>query len=432
MKLRAYHAGDGDCLLVTSGAGSRTLLVDGGRKGTFEADTLPDLTMKAIDVACVSHIDDDHISGILGLFEAEVEWRKHLFRKRSDPNDRPPRVQRPPRVKEVWHNALFELLGPDLVLPVENALATTSQILRARGHDDAALANENIALGERAGIELARRISPAQLDIELNRAAGGGLLTRGNAGRRSFHGMRVKVIGPSQDDIDRLRVVWRRWIDDHPSAIDELREALREDEEELGLARAAAAPVAAELGEGASKVTAPNLASLMLLLEEGGSPPAQSVLLTGDGAADEILQGLEETGELAPAPPDADLASLPASQTRHVTVFKVPHHGALANVTEALVHRITADHYVFCGNGAHHNPELEVLRRIAEVRRGGVGPASRFTFWFTSASGTPGLTKKRRDHMTSVEALVSGLIADSGGQLDARFMAGQGFLDVLP
>ncbi len=428
MRLRAYHASDGDCLLVRSAVGNRAILVDGGRANTFEDNTLPDLTLNTVDVVCVSHIDDDHISGILRLFDREVAWRKHLFLQSVGEPTAAPRFARPPRVKEIWHNALFELVGPDLVIPAQNALATTSQLLRSQGFDDAALANENIALGERAGIELARRVSSHQLDIELNRAADGDLLTRANAGRRRFHGMRVRVIGPSQDDIERLRVRWRKWIDGHPSAIDKLRDELRDDEANLAAAQPGGASIAAALGEGASRITAPNLASIMLLLEEGAE---QSILLTGDGSSDEILQGLEETNELDPMEAGADLDDLLAGQQRHVTVFKIPHHGALANVTEEVIHRITADHYLFCGNGAHHNPELEVLRRIAEVRRDGIGPDTDFKFWFTSAADTPGLTKQRREHMKDVEALVDDLIDESGGQMGAQFMGGQGFLDVL-
>ena len=422
-----YHAGDGDCLLVTNDAGNRRLLVDGGRTGTFEDHALPDFDDEAlatIDAVCVSHIDDDHISGILRLFDREVAWRRHLLRPERF---REPRFPRPPRVKEIWHNALFQLVGDDLVIAAEHALATTSQLLRSQGRHDAALANENIALGERAGLELARRVSADQLDVEANRAADGGLLTRENAGRRRFQGMRVRVIGPSADDIDRLRVRWKQWIDDHPSAIDDLREELRDDEAGL-LAAAGGPPIATDLGEGSSRITAPNLASIMLLLEEGDD---DSVLLTGDGAADEILQGMEETGELSPLSPDADLRRLPNGQRRHVRILKLPHHGALANVSEELVHRISADHYVFCGNGAHTNPELEVVRRIAAVRRDGIGPDTPFKFWFSSSADTPGLTKKRRDHMQAVEDAVDGLIAIGGGQLSAEFMGTASFFDIV-
>ncbi len=63
--------------------------------------------------------------------------------------------------------------------------------------------------------------------------------------------------------------------------------------------------------------------------------------------------------------------------------LKVQHHGASANVTSDFARRVTANHYLFCGNGAHHNPELEVVKAFAEARlkelEGGTAEADRST-----------------------------------------------------
>jgi hypothetical protein len=86
-------------------------------------------------------------------------------------------------------------------------------------------------------------------------------------------------------------------------------------------------------------------------------------------------------------------------------VLKVQHHGATANVTAEFCEQVTADHYVFCGNGAHSNPELEVLETIATARlASGAGPDQPFTFWFTSRTDSPGLSDRRVAHMRQVEA----------------------------
>ena len=65
MRLRTFHAADGDCLLLSSRDGHR-LLVDGGRPNTFEECTWPTLQRlqragEGIDLVVVSHIDADHI-----------------------------------------------------------------------------------------------------------------------------------------------------------------------------------------------------------------------------------------------------------------------------------------------------------------------------------------------------------------------------------
>ena len=165
---------------------------------------------------------------------------------------------------------------------------------------------------------------------------------------------------------------------------------------------------------GLSGVTEANLASLMLLVEED----AGTVLLTGDGVSQEILDGLARHGKL-----DGD-------GRLHVNVLKVQHHGALANVEADFVKRVTADHYVFCGNGAHHNPEIEVVEAFAKARLTGidsdgpVGPAAPFKFWFTSGPTTPDSTasQSRRAHMKAVKAKVTSLRVGNEARLSASFL----------
>jgi hypothetical protein len=380
------------------------------------------------------------------MFEDEVAWRRHRFEVSRNLPTREPRATEPPDVKEVWHNALFALLGEDLELRAQNALTISANVLRLRAQNvlrisanerrvqelnDLALDAENIVNGEKAAMKLARRLGPQQLDIDVNPSSNGAVLTREVARGRRFKRMRVKVIGPSADDIDRLRITWQRWIDDNPTAIDEIRDALRGDEERLANV---AAPIAAELGEGVENITSPNLASIMLMVEERieGTRRDQSVLLTGDGSSAEILAGMAAENEISAPPEGTAVAGLSDRHRRHVTVFKIPHHGAEANVTEELVARITADHYVFCGNGAHHNPERTVVQALAEARfETGLGPNEKFTFWFSSGSSTPGLTDARRAHMKLIEADVAELINRSNDRMSARFIQEQRFLDVL-
>jgi hypothetical protein len=371
-----------------------------------------------LDVVCVSHIDNDHISGIVQLVEDEVEWRKSEFQKAGDADARPPSIPRPPKIGEVWHNALFWLVGEALAPQVESALATSAGLLAGSDDEDVvdlASRYENLATGEKAAMELSRRISGEQLAIALNPPADGDLMKRGAPGETIQVGnMRLFVLGPSDDDLEALRVEWKTWVDENEEAVAKLHSEMVDDERELGTLspQLVANPIGAALGEGLTSVTAPNLASLMLLAEEGDD----TILLTGDGESGEILQGLEHHGRLEP------------DGTIHVTVLKVQHHGALANVTEEFVERVTAEHYVFCGNGAHSNPELEVVEAFARARLDTPGEA--FKFWFTSSSESPGLSHTRRAHMEAIEELVGRLVAESGGLMRATFIPA-GHFDVL-
>ena len=69
MKLTVFHASDGDCLLLSSNDSTpRRILIDGGRATSYQKNTRNVLgalrtANEKIDVVCVSHIDDDHITG---------------------------------------------------------------------------------------------------------------------------------------------------------------------------------------------------------------------------------------------------------------------------------------------------------------------------------------------------------------------------------
>ncbi|HSF24665.1 MAG TPA: hypothetical protein VLE20_10585, partial [Blastocatellia bacterium] len=93
-----------------------------------------------------------------------------------------------------------------------------------------------------------------------------------------------------------------------------------------------------------------NLSSLVLLAEVG----KKSILLTGDARGDKVLQGLELVGLLK------------KGGKMHVNILKMPHHGSDRNIDPIFFKRITADHYVFSGNGEHGNPERETLQMLLD------------------------------------------------------------------
>ena len=70
----------------------------------------------------------------------------------------------------------------------------------------------------------------------------------------------------------------------------------------------------------------------------------------------------------------ANAGLLRADGTIHVNALKVPHHGSEHNTSEAFCKAVTADRYVFCGNGAHANPDVDVVKAYIDSR---IGPASK-------------------------------------------------------
>ena len=473
MKVKVYQATDGDCLLIEAtdadGGASESgsaILVDGGRKGSYRDFTAPDLVGRSLDLVVVSHIDNDHISGVVELFDQTVEWtvyRHHEARleaERAQLDDDEieqrerelkrlrPSAPEPPEVVEVWHNAFSDQVGFESEVPLaqsvlDGALVSLMrmQLLDRRFEDDLEH-TANMAQGVKDAVILRNRLSEEQLDVPVNTpAAPHSLMFLGDetgdgsvdADVLEVGDFEIRILGPSRDDLVRLEKEWRAWLEANEAVAEELRrEAQRESERlDAGQAvvlRSVLAQLAKRLGDG-STITPPNLASLLLWVEQRG----RRLLLTGDGNASEVLRGLRAHGLLASEPTDADgdgdgvPDALP--QTVHVDIFKVPHHGALDNIdADGFFSLVTGDHYVFCGNGSHHNPELAVVERIVEARSARVADLGPFELWFSSGSEAAN-TVSRRKHMKEVEDLLRG--HDMADHFTAHFLGeGVAFLDV--
>jgi hypothetical protein len=82
VSIRFLHALHGDCILITIGSEEplKRILIDGGPPGTFKARPSGDLRAvlaelleqgKYIDLVILTHVDDDHIGGLIKAFEYE-------------------------------------------------------------------------------------------------------------------------------------------------------------------------------------------------------------------------------------------------------------------------------------------------------------------------------------------------------------------------
>jgi len=428
LRLRIFQSPDGDCLLLTGNDGSR-ILVDGGLKGRFQTHVAPTLGQVresggGLDVVCVSHIDRDHIEGVLELMDNHARWIVHHHHGDS-PATRPGSAE-PPGVGEIWHNSFGELI-PDDAGAISDVLASMASILSY--HPDIELielANDyrNLANGEEQALKLSRRIRPGQLDIALNPRSDGRLMYA-RVGDAPFQvgALTVTVIGPFETDLESLRAEWKEWLKDNQDVVKGIRDQALLDEAALLGAGAVdlSGPLIAAAGElgDRGEVTTPNLASLMLLVEEDG----KRVLLTGDGHEDEIIRGLEQSGTIAPG------------EGLHVEVLKVPHHGSEFNMSAKLAKRVTADNYVFDGCGSHHNPDTRIVGVIIESRIGGAGEKSPnpevdrpFKLWFSSSESAAG-TPARVAHLKAVRATVRSLQNDVPGRMTYSFLS-RSFVDL--
>jgi hypothetical protein len=111
--------------------------VDGGMPASYDAHRLLRRwgscrsPRKTLDIVYVSHIDQDHIGGVLKMLDDEAEWRVHEFQKKNkNANEQSADSTPAPKVKEIWHNGFGELLK-DLAKPIGDALSAMARFLLA-------------------------------------------------------------------------------------------------------------------------------------------------------------------------------------------------------------------------------------------------------------------------------------------------------------
>lgn len=459
MKIIVFQSDKGDCLLLEGLDGSR-VLIDGGMPDTYTAHVAPylDNLRQAggkLDAVYVSHIDEDHISGILQMMDDAVEWSIHDFQTTvgGNPDFKKPKALRPPLVDRVWHNAFHEQVE-DNTGEIEDMLAATVAVLAggdtqkfirmAQFHQDA-------ATSIRQAINLSRRLGEKQLAIKLNPEAGGKLMMlRKTANGKlpapiKIGGMKWHIIGPAKTDLEDLKEEWQKWLKENKKTIFRLEENSRRTERRLGnslsteinqIVGAAAAQsemlafkllekldMKAEKKLGVRRnVTVPNLASLMFMVEEKDADgKLKTILLTGDGHHLDILKGLEIQKKIK------------KNGSLHVDVLKVQHHGSEHNIDREFCKKIIADHYIFCGNGAHENPDLKVVEAIIDSRLTNEHKSTHskvnqpFKFWFNSSSENKETEQKNAAHMKKVEDLVENYRTNNQGKPDCFYLKNSNF-----
>lgn len=321
-RLEALRAEAGDCLLLHWGEDDdpRLIVVDGGpsrdtyRRLRARLDALREAGGFAeageplpIELLMVSHIDDDHIDGIL-----------HLCRQLIGEGN-----ERSYEIASMWHNSFDDLLGnraDDLKTAARDGLAAASaggELLAGRGlGDDTALIV--------ASVDQGRELRDLAVELGLRPPL---LAAAADERPRNFGaGLTLRLVGPLRAQVEALHAEWE--------------ERLRRLDREGRLPEAEAAAF--------TDRSAANLASLVVLAERDG----RTMLLTGDARADFLVESLAGQGLL-----DAD-------GRLHVDLFKLPHHGSSRNVERSTFRQITADHYVVSGDGKHGNPDVATLEML--------------------------------------------------------------------
>ena len=249
LRFEFLPARHGDSFLVRWGTPERVLVVDGGPDGVYEKVLRPHLAglpsrpgrPPRVDVLCLSHVDEDHIVGVIRLLKELVRAKRT-----GDP---------PPfDIARLWFNSVDELV--DGVQP--GLTASVTQLLKTETSNVAVAASYAQGRDVRDGV--------AYLGLEGNPPFGGTLSVGANA---TLHGMDFTVVGPSTTSLGELVERWRASVQTND-------------------AKAIAAAYVDR--------SVPNLSSIAFHVRLDG----HTALLTGDARGDHLLKGLESAHLLSP------------------------------------------------------------------------------------------------------------------------------------
>lgn len=350
--LEALQAEQGDCFLLHCGddADPIVLLVDGGPgRDVYDArlrNRLLALRSRfgalALPLVVCSHIDDDHVGGVLALVE-DVEsgaldiginclWHNRPLDLVGEADEEKlAAILREDDEGERYATALMkEFVDQDWEVDANFAYVVASVQEGDELYDDAQKAKIPINCGFQ-GLVMAPTPSAGYVNLTVDE-------------------LNLVVIGPDAARIAALRKKWQQETKNR--SVDELR--------------ASSAKIAAVVA-GNHDTSVTNLSSIVFLAELAG----HTILMTGDARGDYIIDGLKRAGRLQ-------------NGGAHVDVLKLQHHGSARNADESFFATVTANDYVISANGLYGNPDLATFDALVNAR-GETG----YRVWLTNgATGT--------------------------------------------
>ncbi|WP_295419779.1 MBL fold metallo-hydrolase [Sulfurovum sp.] len=323
INIECIQAAQGDCIWVEYGKDQDSLhriLIDGGTSDTYKRLKKRIKKLKPnerhFDLLVITHIDADHIAGILKLFEKDG-----LGITFSD----------------IWFNG-YKHLGKSRIKGVVQGELLSDYLEQPHLNWNKAFKGKAVSVDKRKKFK----------SIKLP------------------GGMKLTLFSPTQKALSDLKPHWfkeakkagllvdnklpyKKDLDTCPSRSKRLSRRMLPDIDAL----------AKTSFEPDSSLT--NGSSIAFLAEYAG----KKMLFTGDAYATILLDSIQRY--------------LPECEPLYLDLFKIPHHGSDGNISKKLLERIRCSTYLVSTNGAYHkHPDKIAIARI--IKYGGHKPDLYFNY----------------------------------------------------
>lgn len=341
-RLKMYPAKNGDSFLVN--ADGTYILIDAGFASTYQDFIATDLALLAkaggrLNLVVCTHIDADHIGGLLEFFSLNGTPDKRGI-----------------EVDAVWHNSLRSL-PPPAAQPDGLHDRMVLEAIRRRGFQGVATSSPT-PISARQGSSLAKLLR--QYDYTWNSGNGTSCISEGGSPVFLPNNVGVQVIGPKADRLEELRDLWLREVRKLGYKGSSQPSDLVDDAYEMWCATLPlpsvpqATPIVANSSRRLADVYTPdasvsNGSSIALLIFTGNT----RLLFLGDALAEDVVDNLK--------------ALHPTAAPLIFDAIKVSHHGSLHNTSVALLSIVDSPCFLISSDGSRHgHPDFEVLAEIVD------------------------------------------------------------------
>lgn len=351
IEIELLPANEGDCILITIENEDMHILIDGGTAETYRDHLKTRLIQlrkegKMIDLLIVTHIDNDHIGGIIELLK-------------ENSSDMDSKII---KIKNIWHNSYRHLQFEKKQMLGKVEKNILNKII-ANGEVYTNNLRKNGSISAIQGTTLAGLIFEGGYHWN-DQFEGQAIINNGinyQFGKECF----ISVLKPSLSDLEKLGEKWKRDLKKSKYSFEFSKDKLFDDAFEyycrfMPIGGTGNNQKICYSNETTEKMTIEELAEKSM--EEDNSVTNRSsisviisyrnkkLLFLADNIADNVLEFLSQ-------------------EDKAYSLVKLPHHGSANNISSDFIKRIESDMYLVSTNSKKYNhPDIETLAKIASKR----------------------------------------------------------------
>ncbi|MEC0228748.1 ComEC/Rec2 family competence protein [Paenibacillus alba] len=350
--LEVLPASHGDCILISVPDNNRfrRILIDGGISDTYHSFLKArlielSLNQEVIDLCVVTHIDRDHIEGIIELlFDNGVELSKTIS------------------IKEVWHNSFKHLQFEKVKSSDASEIAILKGIIAGAKYQNQLIDpnNQNQEISAKQGSTLAALLHTGA--YEWNKSFNGNAVNYDYKSEHKYDAYTIHLLSPNTKKLQRLSKLWKKELDKKKYGFKISDDLLFDDAFEFSLMSGVDPSYISPdtpISKGAFNyedmledvefdTSDTNGSSIAFILEHA----SRKLLFLGDSHPDIIADSLEKL-------------KIEQGYELIFDAVKVSHHGSQRNISKRILQLIDSPKYIISTNGTKHgHPDISTLVKI--------------------------------------------------------------------